>query len=74
MLSLCLATYVIFNGEISLLYNYTVIRYTRGRTSNIIAPIILFIAPEVGSLFIAPEVGKKGFDSARHRGQESFSL
>jgi hypothetical protein len=35
MLSLCLATCVIFNGEISLLYNYTVIRYTRGRTSNI---------------------------------------
>jgi hypothetical protein len=34
MLSLCLATYVIFNGEISLLYNYTVIRYTRGRASN----------------------------------------
>jgi phosphorylcholine metabolism protein LicD len=32
------------------------------------------IAPEVGSLFIAPEVGKKGFDSARHRGQESLSL
>jgi hypothetical protein len=29
MLSLCLATSVIFNGEISLPCNYTVIRYTR---------------------------------------------
>jgi hypothetical protein len=30
MLSVCLAMCVMFNGEISLLYNYTVIRYTRG--------------------------------------------
>jgi hypothetical protein len=34
MLSICLARCVICNGEISLLYNYTVIWYTRGRTSN----------------------------------------
>jgi hypothetical protein len=40
MLSVCLAKCVIFSGEISLLYNYTVIRYTRGRTSNI--PLNLF--------------------------------
>jgi hypothetical protein len=34
MLSVCLARCVIFSREISLLYNYTVIRYTRGRISN----------------------------------------
>ena len=30
----CLAKCVVFNGKISLLYSYTVIRYTRGRNSN----------------------------------------
>jgi hypothetical protein len=43
MLSVCLARCVIFSGEISLLYNYTVIRYTRERTSNINAEFVDFL-------------------------------
>ena len=31
----CLAKCVVFNGKISLLYSYTVIRYTRGRNVRI---------------------------------------